>query len=211
MEQRSVIRTSITVAILLFLVVIGFSIYTIVVRAGKIKATVTAYPDDSLVTMDGKTISQGDTYLTPGKHTFIAKKTGFTDDTVTADISEDSSTVILLPTPQSDEAVAWSNQPDVTAKREALGGQKATMRGTSLSKQYPLVDKLPYIDITGPFALDYGYTGKDNSDIYFIIHDSTPDGRQAALKWMRQQGLDPATLDLRYGEYKNPLTQGATS
>lgn len=211
MEQRKIIRVSIITVALLFLAIIALAIYTVTTQAGKIKATLTAYPDDSSVTMDGQKISQGTVYITPGPHTFVATKSGFLDDSVTASISEDTATVILLPTPQSAEAVAWSNQPDVTAMRESLGGQKAAMRGASLSKQYPLVDKLPYIDIAGPFALDYGYQGKDNSEVYFILHDSTPDGRRAALAWIRQQGVDPATLDLRYDEFKNPLTQGGAS
>lgn len=210
MQQRNVIRLSITVAVAVFLLIIGLAIYTITTRAGKIQVKVTAYPEDSTVLIDNQQSSSSDPYLTPGKHVFTAKKKGFLDTSQTLYISDTIKTVILLPTPDSDEALAWAAKPEVSAMRETLGGQRATIRGLALTERYPLTDKLPYIDINGPFALDYGYKGEDNSEVYFIIHDSTPNGRKAAFEWIREQGIDPVTLDIRYDEYQNPLTGGAS-
>lgn len=211
MQQRNPIRTIVISVIIIFMALIGYSIYTLVAHAGKVQTAITVYPNDASVMIDGKKASSGTTYLTPGKHTFRASKSGFADATLTLSISDDIKTAILLPSPISAEAIAWSQQPDVSATRETLGGQLASIRGMSLDAQYPLIHKLPYIDIEGPFALDYGYKGADNSEIYFLIHDSTPNGRQAAFKWIREQGIDPATLDIRYDEYQNPLTTGGDS
>lgn len=209
MQQRNTIRIAIITSVLLFLALIGYAIYTISVRAGKIQTSITVYPEDAIVSIDGKKSSSTSEYLMPGKHTFVAHKNGFLDDTETLYISETTKSVVLLPTPDSDSALQWANQQDVQAYRETLGGQQANIRGTDLTSRYPLMKDLPYIDINGPFALDYGYKGQGNSDIFFLIHESTPNGRKAAFEWIRQKGIDPATLDIRYDEYQNPLTSGA--
>jgi hypothetical protein len=210
MQQRNTIRLSIVLGSILLLAILGFAIYTITTRAGKIQVNITVYPEDASILVDNKAISSSNPYLTPGKHTFSAKKKGFLDTSQTLSISDDIKSVILLPTPDSDDALAWAEKPDVSAMRETLGGQRATIRGMALAEQYPLMDKLPYIDINGPFAIDYGYKGEGNSEIFFIIHDSTPNGRKAAFEWIRKQGVDPVTIDIRYDEYQNPLTGGAS-
>lgn len=208
MQQQTVIRLSIIAGLTLFIGLIIGAIYMLVSQSGKVQVVITAYPEDSTVLIDSKKTSQKQPYLTPGKHTFTATKSGFADDSQTVIISDQSKSIILLPAPTSADATSWAQRADVAARRETLGSELANQRGDYLSEQYPLISKLPRIDINGPFALDYGYTGQNNSELYFIIHDSTPDGRQAAFTWLRGQGVDPATLDIRYSEYQNPLTKG---
>lgn len=77
----------------------------------------------------------------------------------------------------------------------------------NFSDNYPLIGKIPRIDITGPYSIDYGGDSSGNA-ASLIIYDSTPNGRVAALQWIRAQGVDPTTLDIRYDEYINPLTSG---
>ena len=77
----------------------------------------------------------------------------------------------------------------------------------NFSDNYPLIGKIPRIDITGPYSIDYGGSSSGNA-ASLIIYDSTPNGRTAAIQWIRDQGVDPTTLDIRYSEYINPLTSG---
>src|SRR5690348_12917076 len=105
MQQRNVIRLSITAAIILFLLIVGLAIYTITTRAGKIQVKVTVYPEDSTILIDNKQSDSSDPYLTPGKHEFTAKKKGFLDASQTLYISDTIKSVILLPTPDSDDAL----------------------------------------------------------------------------------------------------------
>ena len=75
---------------------------------------------------------------------------------------------------------------------------------------YPLAGNIPHIDISGPYSIDYGDGAPGATALPLVISDSTPHGRIAAIEWIRSQGVDPTTIDIRYDEYVNPLTSGAS-
>jgi len=77
-------------------------------------------------------------------------------------------------------------------------------------KGYPLAGNIPHIDISGPYSIDYGDGAPGATALPLVISDSTPHGRIAAIEWIRSQGVDPTTIDIRYDEYVNPLTSGAS-
>lgn len=207
-NNQQIVRIAIAAVAVLFVGVIIWAVVQSIAHAGKIAVGVTVYPEDSTVYVDGKYSPGNTAYVTPGQHTFVAQKTGFDDARITLVVDTSTQSVTLLPTPVSDEAIAWTKQNGVQAKREELGGVEANQRGLALRDRYPIIDDLPYTAIGGPFQIDYGFTGTDDSEVFILIHNSTPSGRQNALQWIRDQGYDPTLLDIRYDEYENPLTGG---
>lgn len=198
----------IILAVLLALVTIVVVLYLLVPRhEGEYKVTISVVPEDATILIDNKEVSIDNIWLTPGEYEFTAEKEGFAPDRVSRVITQDT-TVTLLPAPTSDEAIAWASQAEVQLQIEGLSGQKANERGVHISGQNPIIDQLPYVDIAGPFKIDYGYHGADNTATYLIIHKTTPNGRQAALEWIRKQGYDPTQLDIRFTDFKNPLLEG---
>lgn len=77
-------------------------------------------------------------------------------------------------------------------------------------KGYPLAGNIPHVDISGPYSIDYGDGAPGATALPLVISDSTPHGRIAAIEWIRSQGVDPTTIDIRYDEYINPLTSGVS-
>lgn len=210
MYDQKRVRVFIISAVVFVGVIIALSAIILAHRSGKVGVTITTNPSDATIMLDNKTIIDQKTYVAPGKHTFTALKDGFADKSSVIDVSESRNTATIILDPISDDAKQWAN--DNSKEREALGDQAADERGVSISSLNPFIDKLPYIDIAGPFAIDYGYDEKDNTKIYYLIHDTTPTGRIHALEWIRNQGYDPTTLDIRFSDYTNPLTsEGATS
>lgn len=61
----------------------------------------------------------------------------------------------------------------------------------------------PITDVKGPFTIEYLYT-KNHVD-YIKITDSSPQGRMNAMHWLRERGIDPTELNIKFDDFKNPL------
>lgn len=86
------------------------------------------------------------------------------------------------------------------AEQEYLAKDSDTFQDT-----YPLAGKLPMYGIIKPFEIDYGKPKDGETVMPIIIRNSTPEGREAALDWIRQQGVEPAMLRITFEGYENPL------
>lgn len=191
-----------TLLIVLLVVIIIASALQTAGRSGKVPVNIEVMPEDSIVKVDGVKVSKT-VYLSPGEYSFVAEKAGFEDDKKVVNISSSTKSIQLLPIPVSAEALIWASKNQ--AQREALGGQAASQRGSQIREKNPLLNYLPRIDVAGSFRIDFGYTGKDNLDTYLIVSSSTPRGRSNAINWIKERGVDPAVLDIRFKDYKNPL------
>lgn len=194
------------VTLFIVILIIILSVAFMSLRAGKHKVTIVALPEDAALFVDGEKTSTP-AWVTPGEHTFHADKEGFETDSITRTITGEM-TVILLPEATSKEAIAWSNQDDVRQQIEELSGIQASERGSYITENNPLIKELPFTDIAGPFVIDYGYYGPDNTSIYISVHNSTPRGRQNAIKWITDRGFNPAEQDIRFTDFVNPLLGG---
>jgi len=177
-------------------------------HTGKIATTVEVQPKDSVVKMGGAVIGSGTIYLSPGEYSFTAEKTGFTTAKQTIIISKDNHYVGLTPTPVSTEAIAWSNQTENALAVEQIGSKRSDTSGQTASTKNPLIDRLPYSDILGPFTVDYAFDTTDSTKTKIVIMDSTANGRVKALQWIRSQGVDPADLTIEFQDFTNPTNQG---
>lgn len=175
-------------------------------RTGEIKIEIAAIPDDSDVYVNGRLEERKVLYIQPGEYTFSAHKDGFKDDSLKINVQEENVEVGLIPAPESTEAFRFlENNPEVQAKREAIGNQRSNKKGAQFEANNPIVSLLPVTDITGPFSIDYGQSKTRPNDIFLLVSDSSPSGRQNALKWISRHGYDPADFEIIFSDFTNPL------
>lgn len=168
----------------------------------------TLAPSVAKVVVDNsKTIKQGKFYLAPGHHTLSVTMKGFADRKIDFDTT-DSKIIKLVSVlvPNSPVGDKWlTDHPDESLRREGLGGQQFDQQASDLSKNMPLVSKLPFIDQF--YRVDYGVSQISPNDstqaaIYITYYSDT--GKQQALDWLKFQGYDPAKLEIIY---KNGFAQ----
>lgn len=188
------------------LLIIIYLLALSVSRNGETRVAIHVIPDDSQVLLNDQSIKPGTHYLRPDRYTFIAKKAGFKDDAQTVTVKAEVVDVNLIPEPDSYEARQYlADNPDVQAAREAIGGQRANQKGLQLEQKTPLIKLLPYTDISGPFSIDYGPSDKQKDGIVIVVSNSSADGRVNAIKWIKQQGYNPADMEIRFEDFNNPL------
>ena len=194
------------IILVLFALLITFFISVAISRIGKTKVNIELIPNDSSLYIDGKKSNSGDNYLKPGKHKFVAKKIGFTDNEVVLQVNDEDLEIGLIPDPKSDEAIAWlSKNPEIQLKREAIGARMSSLLGGYIEDNTPIINELPYTDVEGPFTIDYGTTPDRLYGSFIEITDSTPLGREAAISWIKSLGYDPTNIDIRFDDFENPL------
>lgn len=194
------------------LVVAGFALWIIFSLAshhGEAKVTVKVLPSDSTLSIDGKAVKPGVSYLTPGRHTLSAGRQGFTTVTKILDLKKtDVEQVTLVPAPSTSQALQYLQQhPEVQQELQALGDNQANQIGQSLVSRWPIISELPHTDPNGAYVLNYGLSD-NNTNFYLIVDNSSPDGRAGALRWIKQQGYDPTNFLIKYKDFANPFTNG---
>ena len=195
----------IIVSLLLFILVI-FIVFTSIDRVGKEKVSIELIPNDSTVYINNKKINSGDNYIKKGTYKFSAKKEGFKDDIQTITVPSGGISIGLTPEPISNKAKKWlQDNPNIQAQRESMGGRMASLRGSYIEKNTPIISSLPYTDTSGPFSIDYSGSNNREYGTSIVISNSLPQGRLEALRYIRQNGGDPTNLDIRYEDFKNPL------
>lgn len=135
---------------------------------GTTRVTLTALPEDSTVTLDGKTVSQGRHDLPKGEHTITASRELFDDVTIQVhtDNLENGQIIYLLPLANSPEALQWlRDHPEVQAKREAAGGATSDQNNQRSIANNPIINKLPYEAIN--FKVDY--KSEKNNSLALVI------------------------------------------
>jgi hypothetical protein len=187
-----------------------FIFYQIVValsRAGETKVRLVVVPNDSTVSVNNKVVKGRTLYLGQGEYTFSAKKDGWNTDTQSVHVGKEAVQVGLIPDPASEQAQQFlKDNPDVQLQREAVGGLRANTKGEELRGNNPIINSLPYTQESPPFTIDYGLSQERKGDVFLIVSDSSPNGREAAVDWIRQQGLDPTNVDITFSGFVNPLS-----
>lgn len=206
MRYYKQLRLILGAIILLVVVLAAWGLYTSTIHRGKIGVEIQVVPGDAQVFLDGKRISSSKPYLKPGSYVFSATKEGFEKNSAEITISATHRYVGILLSPVSDEAKKWAT--DNQAKIEQIGSRIVTERASVVENENPLLAKLPYDDIMGPFSIDFGFNTEQSYSAYIIIKNATPAGRVRALQWIRDQGVDPADLTIQFEDFNNPTNQG---
>lgn len=204
---------SIRKALLIVLTVLSvFAVYNVglsISRHGKTPVDVSVAPSDSQVYIDGEESKTGTVYMTPGRYIFTAVREDFKEDKQTVDVANKPTSVELLPTANTAAGRNYIRENvDVQAEIAAVYDKKASKEQKLLQDANPLLSMLPYTDIENYFSIDYGASETRKNGIELIVTNSTSEGRLNALKWIRQQGLDPTNFEIKFVDFDNPLASG---
>ena len=206
--DKNRVRKVIIIFTVFVMLSVGSVLYVLYHQAadkGKIDTTIHLLPQDATLVIDGRTGNTNE-LLSAGSHTFTAKKDGFSDQTITMDISNTVNNVYIALNPESPQARRWYLDGKYSPQYETFSALPAQYFGKSISEKHPLIDELPYTDTAYRFRIDYGFSDpKDKYKIFILISEGTPATRWAAIEWLHSKGFDPATLDIRYTNYTNPL------
>jgi hypothetical protein len=164
-RQTKLIVTLLIGALLLFGV---WSTALFISRRGLDKIEVQAIPSDSQIYVDGKAVSAGTLYVSPGKHTLEATREYFTKHTKTINTGavQHGSIIYLLPEPNSPKADQWlAEHPEEARTRESIVADITTKSQTDLLRKYPILSKLPVYN--SHYRIDYDLT--ETSQLSFSI------------------------------------------
>jgi hypothetical protein len=190
-------------ATLLFLVVIGYSLYNLMDRAGKIGVSVTLFPSDIQATLDGRELHNSTMYFEPGTYTLKASKSGFESISRTFIVNETQKTLVVAPTAVSPEAKEWAKKnADKIQEQQQI---HAAEIGKDFNRRNPIAIHLPYK--TFFYSVGYRMDKSDPSGNSIIIEIDAREGyRQSALYRIRQLGYDPTDFTINFRNYENPFS-----
>lgn len=188
---------------LILAVIVVLIVTTYIGRIGKVPYTLHVAPKIAEVSIDGTSVSHGEIYLTPGRHTLVASHPGFKEDKRYITVGGDNPDyAIILLTPVTADAIAWTKKYEKEyLEVEGIAGKYSSEEGAKFRADNPVVDDLPYRD---PYYT-IGYKIPDSTNIVLTVYTSSPRYRYAAVQKIRDLGYDPATYPIEFVDFINPL------
>lgn len=164
-------------------------------------------PSGSSVKVDGHGVVSGKHALKPGTHLVAAHKQGFIDQKQSVVVNKNETRFVgFVLVPNSASTTDWyKHHADDQQLSEAVASRNFDQANKDATLANPLLKKLPYIGPAFLFRIDYGVpsttTKLGQTGIY--IRYQTDLGKEAALAWIKNQGLDPSAMDIIYiqGEF----------
>ncbi|MFK4083097.1 PEGA domain-containing protein [Kribbella sp. NPDC020789] len=164
--------------------------------------TVTSIPNDLTLTVDGQPVNaNGELKVKSGTHKLTGERRGFQTYSTTFRVGGgDELQVKMYLYANSAEGREWArNNPEQERELEAEAGRQYDRTQQRLKEKYPILQRLPYI---GPgYEVNYTSSKSDpkNPEAISVTVDTwTADGKEKALEWIREDGSDPAALDIVY-------------
>lgn len=197
-------RTIIIVSIGFFVLLIGWSMATLIGRIGKLPLQISVVPSDALITIDGSRYHNGTVWIKAGKYDMSVEKSGFQTQkkSITVSDQKDKNVVATSLVAQSEEAKKWADQhKDEYSKNEQYGAIEADQAGKYFSEKNPITDKLPFKD---PY-FTISYQARDDLSIKLIIDTPSPRYRFYAIEKIRELGYDPTDFEIEFTDFHNPL------
>lgn len=168
------------------------------------RVKISIIPSDATVLIDNKKVDTSKTLaLKGGKHNLTAKKGGFKDYETSFEVKSGSSKSMEV-------RMAYNNyvgyqwlvdHPEQQYELEGRSSRYIQQQNVIMRNDNPIISRLPYLD--PQFRIDYGVS-KKNPDtegaLAIYVQSYTPDGRQAALSWIKSQGYDVSTMEIIFNE-----------
>lgn len=191
-------------AILFIATVIYFSVISID-RNGKTALSLSAFPDDMTILIDGESVEIGTLYLVPGTYQLEATRQGYDSYKKTIVLGEEEQTMAIILSPNSEEAFEYGRKNEAAyLKVQAEGEVAAAEAGKRFSELNPITKDLPYK--TFFYSVGYRMDQADPSGNSIIIEiDAGEAYRQAALYRIRELGYDPTDFTINFRGYENPF------
>lgn len=157
-------------------------------------------PSDSSMKIDGKEVKSGLIKLAPGRHLVSAQRTGFI--TQQEDITlanKESRFVGMVLVSNSPDTADWYKTHDADLV-QSINNRLFDQTSKDVTKSNPLLKLLPHIGPALTYRIDYGVpsaASKTGEPAIYIRYRTELD-KQSALKWIKDQEADPASLDIVY-------------
>jgi hypothetical protein len=196
-----VITTSLVVVVL-----IVFAAYIAISRAGKEPVQIYLIPSDTKLLVNGEQLTEGTSYLKPGRYNVDASRSGFVDKKEILIVgSPNTSTIDIALNGSSDSAKKWqSDNEELYLEYEARGGIRAQQEGETFTADNPITSKLP---LENPiYTIGYRADPADPTGNSIILEIDTMDGyRNAAINKIREIGFDPTNFKITFRDYESPF------
>ncbi len=213
--------------IILFITAFIIGALFLLLKPKRLQVTVTAIPNDSTITLGGKTIKNGKVTLTPGIHVLKASRQYFDAHSVTIDtakIDSPKQTIYLLPKANSPEARQWLiDHPTIQQEIERVGGINAARVRQQLISDYPILTSLPHETLDYKISYSTGIDPKDYSiipaqKVSFIVtlypiadpasnnadyKQQLKEYKNKALKYLKDNDIDPIKETITFSPNPN--------
>lgn len=197
-------RQIIVIGSSLIALLIIWSTVVFISHIGKLPVVVKTVPSSATIRVSSSSVSNGTTWLAPGKYTITVDSEGFVsrkETLVVTDIKKQNVIAIAL-TPSSDTAKEWAAKHENEYKDiEPYGSIEANNNGLYIAKAHPITNVLPIED---PYY-QIRYTITDDDTVSITIVTPSPRYRYYALQKIRDLGYNPTDYRIKFTDFKNPL------
>lgn len=204
-NPKKVIAIVILLMLILFVFIIFFYINDINQKEGKIAVEIKTNPPTAKVIINNKEYKNGTSYLDEGIYDIQIQHEDFETLKQTLEVKKDSlSKPIILASlnPKTEKGKEWTKNNQKRIKEfEKIQFQISDEYGKKWIEKYPAVQKLPIKDPY--FTISYQRTEGD--EIYLTIRATSARYREAAIRELYRQGIDPVDYKIEFFGYENPL------
>jgi len=168
--------------------------------SGNAKLDILVAPSGSQLKLDGKNIKSGIRSVAAGEHTVSVSKGGFAGQEEKIEAIKDQSVFVgIILKSNSPQTANWYKSNDINLV-QSINNQLYDQSSKKVVKSNPLATKLPYIGPGLNYRIDYGAStsGSKTNQVGIYIRYRTDQDKQAALDWIKSQGVDPSSLDIVY-------------
>lgn len=191
---------------LLVVMFIGFMTYILVSRGDKQPVEVYLIPSDTKLLVNGEQLSEGTSYLKPGRYNIEASRSGFETQKQILIVGEpNTSTVDIALAGVSDSAKKWEEEhTQLYEGYEARGGSRAQQEGETFTADNPITSVIPFENFI--YTIGYRADPDDATGNSIIIEIETTEGyRNAAIDKIRELGYDPTNFKITFTDYESPF------
>lgn len=164
-------RVAVVLAIVLLAIVIIYSVFTLIFRAGKIATTVKFAPYNATITLNDSKIANNTTvWLLPGSYHLKVEFTNFT--TIERDIVIDESHHYIVGTLEASNDSGndyYNKHKEEFAETEGVIGQYLNEVGSATKEKYPILNYLPINNSL--YSISYTYDEENPEPIITVKAD----------------------------------------
>jgi hypothetical protein len=167
-------------------------------RAGALQLEVS--PKSASITIDNKKAKSGENRVTEGKHEIKIKKSGFKSESKAVDIKiGDKIYEGFALSPQESKVANWYKEhPEDEKLAEGIQSHTYDFTSSEALKNNSFLQVLPLTIYgpSGPIKISSGLPLEGSTQPAVYVSASSPADRQSALGWMRNNGYNPANMDI---------------
>ncbi len=197
------------IGILLFLSSVGVLLYGIIVyttRANTTPVSLLISPDKAEIAFDNQKVTGSQVvHMKPGVYDFKASRNGFEDKTIRVEVKQGSPLKLVFALrPLTNEATKEAQSSSKISEIDKTTTDRLASEQQELEKANPVIKKLPIKNL----IYSIGYKMDPSRTNSVIVEIDAPEGyRNAAINKIKEQGFDPATLNITFRNYANTFTE----